>query len=287
MHRPTFPSRRRLRLAGALLLLLSLLAPATSARAQEAAAAGLSWAFSFQKGQVDRFRTYIRITGRQADDSGDIKILIKSASRHEVKEVTPDGVATWDQIDEKAEAVINGMPVPSNPERKPVAITFGRNGWLTKRVNPNVPPSERSERAVPLLQSFPTPDRPVKAGESWKVEMPNPLMRGKTVTVTSTLMGVEKVLGIDALKVLVKMDFPTTYGAQENDIAHVEETYYLDAKTFQLLRASYVIKNPLLPFPAAHVEARILVSRIVAGANEKEDPDGEKLLAATPAAAAP
>ena len=96
----------------------------------------------------------------------------------------------------------------------------------------------------------------------------------------------EKVLGLDAVKVRVQLDFPTAYGTDESDIAHLDGTYWLDAKTHQLLRLSFTVKNALLPFPAKNVEAKTYVSRIVAGQNDKEDAEGEKLFA-PPAPAKP
>src|SRR5271165_6405090 len=91
-------------------LLLSL--PGTAllqagARAQDA----YIWTFDNKPGDVEQFRTYIRITGKTADASGDINITTRSSSKHTYKDVSADGVATYEQFDEKFEATFNGMPI--------------------------------------------------------------------------------------------------------------------------------------------------------------------------------
>ena len=112
--------------------------------------------------------------------------------------------------------------------------------------------------------------------------MPNPLLKNKIISASSTFQGTEKVLGLDALKVELKMDFPSAFGADDSETIHLLATYYLDTKTHHLLRASYVIKNAILPFPAKNIEARIYLSLLVPGQNDTEDPEGEKLFVQPP-----
>ena len=240
-----------------------------------------SWTFQFKPGQVDRFRTYLKLTGQQVDDSGPISLGIKSASRHDIKDVNADGVATWEQLDEQSETFLDGKALDKKTTGfKPVTITFGKNGLMLTRVNPAADMFDRSQKSVPAIQSMPVPDKPVKVGESWTSKVANQTLKNTVIDVKSTLVGVEKVLGVDALKIQVEFKFPTTFGAMESEIVKVQETYYLDAKTYQLLRASYTIKDPMLPFPGKELVARVLVSRVVPGVNDANDPEGEQLLAA-------
>jgi len=277
MRRLTTPATLRLLTAGLTVALITV-AGLNAARV-DAADETYSWTFQFKPGQVDRFRTYMQVTGRQGDDSGDIALAIKSASRHDVKDVTADGTATWEQLDEQSDATVDGKAVEKKGDGpKPVTITFAKNGLLLKRVNPAADPSSRAELTIVAIQSMPVPEKPVKVGESWTAEIPNPVVKGNKITVKSTLAGVEKLLGTDALKVQVELQFPSTFGALEHEIVKVQETYFLDAKTYQLLRASYTIKDPMLPFPGKDMLVRVLVTRIVPGQNDKNDPEGEKLL---------
>jgi hypothetical protein len=262
---------------GALLLSLSgaALLP-TGAGAQET----YLWTFDHKVGETERFRTQIEISGHSTDGKNAIEITLKSASKHEYKEVGADGNAIFEQTDEKRETVFNKMPIAFKPEEyKPVLLTVSRAGLYLKRINPNVDlGSAYREKSLLALMSLPAPDKPVKIGDSWTSVIPNPMLRSKTIMVTSTLAGVEKVLGSDALKINLKMEFPSTLDAQENEIVKMEETYYLDVKTHQLLRARYTIKQPVLPFPVGKVEARAVVSRVVPGVNETEDPEEAKLI---------
>ena len=71
-----------------------------------------SWTWAQKVGDVLKFRTYTRITARMADNSGDIVISTRSESKHDYKAVAEDGTITYEQLDEKAEAILNGAPIP-------------------------------------------------------------------------------------------------------------------------------------------------------------------------------
>ena len=237
------------------------------------------WTMVYAKGEAPRFRTYIKIDGRNLDDTADLKIRLRSTSSNTVKDVTEAGVAQWDQLDLTRDLAINGTAIALTDTPKPVAVTFGSGGLMGKRVNPGSDPFDPAEKSIALLSSYPAPTVAVKVGDSWKSTAPNPLLKNRQVTFVSTLLGTEKVLGLDAVKVKVQLDFPTAYGTDEADIAHLDGTYWLDAKTHQLLRLIYTVKNALLPFPSKNVVAITYCSRIVAGQNDKDDPEGEKLFA--------
>ena len=85
-------------------------------------------------------------------------------------------------------------------------------------------------------------------------------------------------MGVDCLKLTSKYDFPTTYGAQESEISKVDSTIWIEVKTGQVFKIVNTIVNPLLPFPAAKVTSTAITTKIVAGQNDKEDADGEKLI---------
>jgi hypothetical protein len=240
------------------------------------------WTFDNKAGDTEKFRTYIKITGKTADGSGEFNLNINSASKHTYKDVSADGAATYEQLDEKFEGTFNGMPLPFKPEEtKPVTLVRGKNGIFVKRTNPGVSLADAyREKSLLVLQSLPAPEKPVKIGESWTATMPNPMLKSKIVTATSTLVGTEKVLGQDALKISLKMDFPSALDATENEIIHLDETYDIDAKTHQLLRARYTIQNPVLPFPKGKSRALVFVTRIITGVNEAVDPDEAKWVGA-------
>lgn len=244
------------------------------------------WTMVYKKGEAPKFRTYIKADGRNIEDTADIKIRLRSTSSNTVKEVSEAGVAQWDQLDLTRDMVINITAFTLTEAPKPVAVTFAPNGMMTKRVNPGSDPFDPSEKSLALLSSYPAPTVAVKTGDSWKTTVPNPLLKNRQVTFNSTLLGTEKVLGLDTVKVKIQLDFPTAYGDDPGDTAHLDGTYWLDATTHQLVRLSYTVKNSLLPFASKNVVATTYVSRIVAGQNDKEDPEGEKLFA-PPAPAKP
>lgn len=261
---------------------------AASGRAQTTAAplapvVPTVWTADYKKGDVLRYRTYIKMAARASDNSGDIVITLRSLSRTDVTDVTADGFINWDQTDEKVDATLNGAPIPPKAEAvKAVKLIVGKDGVVRKRSNPAADPFDRSEKGIPVYQSFPAPTAAVKVGESWTSVIPNPVLKNKTITVTSTYVANEKILGIDAIKIDLKADFPHSFGAEESEIVHLKETYWLDAKTHILIRAVYTATNPLLPFPAKNIVTQAMTTRVIAGQNDKDDPDGEKIIALPP-----
>ena len=124
------------------------------------------WTVNFTKGEAPKYRTYIKIAGRQADESGDILITTRSESKHDVKDVLPDGTATYEQLDVLYAASFQSMPLPAD-KKPPVAVvvTFTKTGLMQKRVNPAADPFDRSQKGIPNFMSLPAPLTPVKLGE--------------------------------------------------------------------------------------------------------------------------
>ena len=87
--------------------LLCVLAGGALVQTQAHAQDTYIWTFDHKTGDTERFRTYIKITGKTADASGNIDLSLKSASRHEYKDESADGVAVFEQSDEKREIVFN------------------------------------------------------------------------------------------------------------------------------------------------------------------------------------
>jgi hypothetical protein len=269
----------------ALTTLTILVVPLT--RAQTAPAlpvvAQPGWTFVYKKGDVLPYRTYIRFTGRTPDDAGAILLTVRSTSKNTITDVTPEGNIVWEQLDDPGSvAALNDMPLPTPDEIKPVTVTFGQSGLVSKRLNPAADPADQTQKLLPLMGSLPVPPAGVKAGDTWETELPNPMLKNKKLVAKSTLVGNETILGMDCLKVTVTMTFPTAYGLKEDEYMKFSETYWLEAKTRQLVRASYVVKNAVLPFPAKNLEAQAITTRIVPGQNEMSDPEGEAFMKPKP-----
>ena len=248
----------------------------TNAKAQDA----YLWTIENKAGDTEKFRTYIKIKGKTLDMIGEISIFTKSTSKHTYKEIDADGNATYDQLDEKFDGIFNGTLIQVKPaDFKPITVKRAKTGVYLSRLNPKADVNTGYQEKVLLpTMSIPAPEKPVKVGESWKTVIINPLLKGKMIEINSTLVGVVKTLGQDALKINVTMEFPPVPGAKPSEIVKLQETYFLSVIGHQLLQARYTIKNPFMPFPSSSAEAKAFVTRVIAGVNEADDPDELSML---------
>ncbi|HZO88708.1 MAG TPA: hypothetical protein VFB38_10255 [Chthonomonadaceae bacterium] len=264
----------RLCLAGALVAALPLAVP-QFVRAQDAQdTTPYTWQFNYKKGDVSRYRVTGSLSGQLPNDSGDLSIVLKSVMKEEVKNTTDVGEADLGNTMESMEISVNGQPFPSNSDNQPtVTMTVNRNGLVLKRsAENNQPGLEQIIALGTLLSNMPVPPMPVKIGDTWKTELDNPLVEGKKVTLTSKLVGKEKVAGIDTLKVRVETSVPTKDGAEAKDTIKAEGVYNVDPQAGRLVRSSYDVTNLDMQAPFGTLKNMSQkLTLIVPGVNDKEE----------------
>ena len=122
---------------------------------------------------------------------------------------------------------------------------------------------EQFTNLIAIQHNYPTPDKPVKIGESWKSEIDNPVAKEKKLHFTSTLVGKEKLLGLDVLKVKVELSFGMSKDTAEKDEIKSTETYYVDVTGSRIIRT--LIKIPELKIDANGMEMKMDMEIRVSG----------------------
>ncbi len=283
------PARRWLA-TGALAFVLPL-ASLTTARAQDAKPADTKpadaqsadvkttdmtpqiWTIKYTKGATSRVRQRATITG----DAGgnEINILLKAVTKRDVKDVAENGDATIATTTESRALSFNGMDLPDDPSSYPVVTqTVSSKGLLVKQsIENSQQGGEALEKALAMVSQTPVPDKPVKPGDTWKTDIDNRFVEGKKVTVTSTLIGSEKVSGIDTVRVKTEMAIPPTADATDKNLIKVVGFINVDPKVGRVVRSEYNLDNVTLSLGGNEVtvKGKLSGALIVPGVNDKED----------------
>lgn len=256
-------------IAGALLLGLSAFVAGAKAQGPGAAKDDqtYAWTFKYDKGETIKYRLNYVYTGAK------FKTTIRSVDRYEVKSVNAKGESTILDTPESQVVVDNGHEIPDNPEDRQVVIkVLDRRGLVVKQELKNPDAGTETINLIGIMTNArPIPDTPVKAGDSWKTELDNLLLPGKKIIVTSTLVGVEKVLGIDTLKIKRQMTIPTT--PDEKDPLKLDSTYNVDPRMGHLVRDNFTLENYETFRADGKVRVKITaeITKILPGVNDKDD----------------
>ncbi len=233
-----------------------------------------SWSLLRKKGEISRYRQRVVVTGSLPDGTN-LDVHLKSVSKQEVKEVADSGDALVVETVESRSITVNGNAIPDDPTTyTTIKRTFSKSGLVLKSAVENATPgSETLTQMSSMLGATPVPDKAVKIGDSWTTEIDNSVLPGKKSKLYSTAEAVEKVAGIDTIRIKVKLSFPIKADSAEADYVKVEGSYNIDPKTGKMLRASYAVDNTLIPSPVGELKAKTssLIELIVAGVNDKDD----------------
>ena len=190
----------------------------------------------FKEGDVIRFKTVVNATvmGGEA--------VVTSTAKQTVKKVKDNGEITVSIVDEGGKLSFGGMEqdLPAGAE---VVETRDKAGKLSKIEFPNggqefMTPEVRhltSLLAEPMLS-----DKPVKAGDTWTVEVDNPAVKGKKVTFKGTFAGSEKLADSETWK--LKQTAEAISDDKGAKIA-AETTYWLDPATGQTIKSESAVKG--------------------------------------------
>jgi len=247
--RSTVCARRRvIFLAGAAAAALTAAHYAGAALPQNNAADVYSWQFKFTKNDILRYRVKTEYTGSApasvspvpADpSSSNFHIVVRSVARQEVHRVDDDdGTANLLIVTENPTFENNGKPIPGNSQSKPVTTRrVTAAGIVTSQDTATAAEGTNSlDKWALVIYSTPAPAKPVKIGDSWKTELPNPFVPGAKIALNSTLVGKKTIGDTQTLEVKIEASISTSPTAGPNDVVHETATYNVDPAAGRLIR---------------------------------------------------
>jgi hypothetical protein len=152
---------------------------------------------TYKAGEISRYKSTIT-----ANLMG-TEVVVTQTIKEEVKEVKENGHAVIVSTNEGGKVSANGQEqeIPSTP---PITTTRDRLGKLMdfkKEQSPQGLTSPEVERLMTALSDTLFTDKPVKAGDTWQIEIDNPVVKEKKVVVKGAFLGTEALDGRDLWKV--------------------------------------------------------------------------------------
>lgn len=243
---------RQVRLAGLVALSGGLLLPSPSATAQEA----VRWLMNAKKGENWQYKFVQKLEGKTSN--GDETHIITSTTSVRVIAVEKNG-----------DVVLRQTPLSVTFERgtkKETAsnllhsdIGFSRMGLVTKSFDI---PSEGMipyQGAMLLLLNQPSPTAPKRVGETWTTNLPNPLAPAKKVSIVSTLIGKETLLGLKTVKVRLSFSLPNEKDTTKPAIL-VEGIRNFDLASGKLVKDETTISNVNVPLTQGMMEGKVQIT---------------------------
>jgi len=214
--------------------------PILAAAALAAAAAGdektVTLARTVKSGDVVEYKivTNAEVLGGEA--------VVTQKSKVTVKEVKPNGDVVWVTETSEGKITFGGME-QEMPAQPPVTEIRSKTGRLVEYNRPEVQgglTTAELEKAMSAMSETLLPEKPVAPGETWTVELDNPAVKDKKITVKTTFVGTEKVGEADAWKVQQKAE------ADADDKGAkllIETTAFLDPATGLPVKSETKVSN--------------------------------------------
>jgi len=172
-------------LLGSVVCWMLLAAASTACLAEDA----VTLALAYKKGDVIRHKVTINTSIMGMD------VTVTSTSKTTVQEVKDNGEVVSVEEAEETRISIGGMEI-DQPGQPPVTTTRDKYGKLVDYKREETPQAflaPEIERMSAMISGALLPDKAVKAGDTWQVELENPAVKGKKVVVKGTFIGMEKV----------------------------------------------------------------------------------------------
>lgn len=244
----TLPGRFRTGRWAVCVTLLTLLA-ACVVQGQEPSKTGDSylWTFQYKKNDTTHMKVLVKIVGKDSAASPEFHASIDQVIRRKVQSVNASGDAVILETIEKSQTTYEGEKQPDNAQaQSSLQGTYSKKGLILKEQTHESGGPLKMDALSTMLHETPVPDMAVKVGDSWKTETTNRMVEGQKLTISSTLIGPEKCLGVDTIKVKVEMKIPPTAGALEKDFISVEGAYNVDPQSGRMIHSEYRMSH--VPF---------------------------------------
>lgn len=237
------------------------------------------WALTAKKGDVFRYKLHQMLSGvapkgSSTEDEEDFQAEITSIIRREVITVSPEGDITFKETTEARRRTVNGRRLKEIPSAYSVIKqTMTRSGLVRAHEVESVNAGkDRLAELSKMLSERPSPGTPIHFGETWQTDRENRVAPGTKVAYLSRLIGREKVLNRETLRVALDLEIPTVADAGPLDTMRVKSFYNIDPKTGLLVRANYDVDNVEMSVGQGSIKvtAHSTIELLVAGINDKE-----------------
>jgi hypothetical protein len=173
-------------------VLIALAAAAACAPSALAQATGDQPAVAIARIQKvgDIQRVKVLATAEVTGSTVDVERTVKSV----VKEIKKTGEIVVISTDEGGKVNVGGQE-RDVPPSGPATITTDKLGRIVRYERPANDMSMMApevEQMMAVMQDYLLPEKPVKPGESWECQLPNPLIKDKKVQVKTTFVGLDK-----------------------------------------------------------------------------------------------
>ncbi len=171
-------------------------------------------------------------------DGSDITVV--QTSNYTIKEIKSNGDAVTVKVDEGGIAKVDGEDM-ATPIGSPVTITTDKFGKLLAfkpdiEENPYI--TTAALHLLAMADHIVFPDKAVRPNDSWSVEIDNPAVKGKKITIRTTFLGTITA-GAPAWKVKQTLEADVEGGAKMTS----EFTALLDPSNGQLISADESVKG--------------------------------------------
>jgi hypothetical protein len=232
-------------------LLMSAVVPAIYAGADDSP---VTLKYVYKVGDSLHHQTLIKANVQGLD------AVVKQSRKSVVKEVKDNGDITVLVTDEGGTLTLSGADQHQDPGPD-VTVKLDKLGKVTDwKAAMDIPPgalTAEQMRAMDQLYTIIFPAAPVKANDTWKLELDNPVYDKMKIKVENTYVGIEKVDGVDLWKIKQKATVPTD---GEGNVTTFEGSFWLNPANGQLTKLDGNVKD--LPTQFGKISFTILLTPV-------------------------
>ena len=244
--------------------------PAAPATQDTKADAPVTWTVKYKKNETRKYQNKATITGNAGGMP--ITAVVNTTEQSMVAQVTDAGDVTISRTVLTQKITINDMELEQPIDKDPALRTVNKNGQVVKRsAGTEDKGGDAIIRLGVLLGSVPYSEKPVKIGDSWTTEYSSEATLGRKISMTYTLVGRERMLGRDTLK--IKAAGKVAVNSDAKDLSDVSATMYLDPENGDVVSVTSKGDNIEYPTPGGPIKIAIetMTTEIIPGVNDKTE----------------
>jgi hypothetical protein len=168
-------------------------------------------------------------------------IVLTAINKDTVKEVKQNGEVLVVHENESSKMELNGAEQPGQATAS-INYTFDKTGKLV-----DYKPGDTGgffdpgiAQLVAIAHTIALPEKPVKKDDKWEIEVDDPAVKGKKMTIKQAFLGTEKHDGKDLWKIKQTLEAPVDDAGGKTTF---ELTYLLDPATGQTVHAEGSVKD--------------------------------------------